>query len=73
MNEADKKFRKLVAEIYGLREDYLAAAPVLEGITFNEQSDKPEDVKERITTWQEIAQFYFDAEEPTDAEKWVVK
>jgi len=48
---ADKKFRKLVAEVYGIREDYLAAAPVLEGIQFNEQSDNPVDVKDRITTW----------------------
>ena len=47
---ADKKFRRLVAEVYGVREDYLAAAPVLEGIQFN-NSDKPEDVIERITVW----------------------
>jgi len=32
----DKAFRKLAAEVYGLREDYLAAAPILEGIQFNE-------------------------------------
>jgi hypothetical protein len=54
LDNADKKFRRLVAEVYGVREDYLAAAPILEGIQFN-NSDKPEDIKEKITIWQEIA------------------
>lgn len=52
---------------------FIDAAVTLEGISFNTESDEHADVVERVTVWQEIAQHYLDAEEPTDAEKYIFK
>jgi hypothetical protein len=49
------------------------AAEVLEKIKFDDSDSNTKVILERITTWQEIAEFWFEFGEPVNAEKFIIK
>jgi hypothetical protein len=49
------------------------AAEVLEKIKFDDNDNNIKSIIERITTWQEISEYWFDFGEHINAEKFIVK
>ena len=49
------------------------SAETLEKIKFDENDNNVKSIIERITTWQEIAEYWFEYGEHVNAEKFIVK
>ena len=45
----------------------------MEKIKYDDNDNNIKSIIERITTWQEIAEYWFDFGEPVNAEKFLVK
>jgi len=68
----DAKFKTEISNVHSARSEHDLAARILEKINL-EQTNRNVENKEKVDTWLNIAENWFEADDSVNAEKYVNK